>query len=149
MIWCHEQSSILTCYNHYPTLYCWLFFIPEPFMTSFSHICLTYLLPSSFMSACRLSFVLGFLFVFLVKFCSVHGSDCSGCELPLFVNPLQVCESQFWGLLQMGQIKLCHLPFLLLAVKCVYKIQWFLAYTDCLNQQVVLCEFYLRESITS
>ena len=51
----------------------------------------------------------------------------------------------FSHIYRVGQIKR-RLSFLVLTTECVYKIQRFLAITNCLTQQVVLCKFYPNES---
>jgi len=44
--------------------------------------------------------------------------------------------------LQGGPVKVKPLTFLLVTVECIGKIQWFLAYVNYIQQQLVRCIFY-------
>ena len=56
----------------------------------------------------------------------------------LFITIPDVCFPHTY---RPGQLKRGQLAFLLVAFECIHKIQWFLAYVNCIQQEVVWCKF--------
>ena len=67
------------------------------------------------------------------------------------VRKAHVCQHhhliQARPIYRVGQIKQDQLSFLLVTIECIDKIQYFLARTNYIRQQVARCQLYLNESV--